>query len=370
MLFDQQLQTLRELAKTQQGNITTRHDFTNKSTNKELSGTISLSMTNNPTLHSENYNHQITVPLKDNTSYAQDDGSLILNTFINQLIDEEVSVLINGENFIVHVRELSNWSVKIEDDLDSNDGIRDNEQVESHSEYEASTKHETKNSNVMDEPDDVTDSEKEINETKEEEIPQKQNHFDCNSTPSDDSCPPGFEFLKGQSTLKPHGSESHKTSHCSTSFAKYREKDFKGTSLLHEINHVIEFGGSDFGLEIFASNTTLIFSVGGGGDRGRVEGVEERKGRGMRGGGKIGGGGTGRCGGEEEAGGSGPLVGGGGARCGNRRKRGMDEVGEVGQWAEAGWLRGTRMIGRGIRGMEGMGVQRTYIIRGGWRGWV
>ncbi|GJV49258.1 RNA-directed DNA polymerase, eukaryota, reverse transcriptase zinc-binding domain protein [Tanacetum coccineum] len=168
----------------------------------------------------------------------------ILNTFINQLIDEEVSVLINGENFIVHVRELSNWSMKIEDDLDSNDGISDNEQVEYHSEYEASTKHETKNSNVMDEPDDVTDSEKEINETKEEEIPQKHNHFDCNSTPSDDSCPPGFELLKGQSTLKPHDSESHKTSHCSTSFAKYREKDFKGTSLLHEINHAIEVGGA------------------------------------------------------------------------------------------------------------------------------
>ncbi|GJT82233.1 homeobox-leucine zipper protein ATHB-7-like protein [Tanacetum coccineum] len=72
-----QLQMLRELAKTQQGNITTRHDFTNKSSNKELIGTISLSMTNNPTLHSENYNHQITVPFKDNTSYAQDDGSLV-----------------------------------------------------------------------------------------------------------------------------------------------------------------------------------------------------------------------------------------------------------------------------------------------------
>nr|GEY44810.1 hypothetical protein [Tanacetum cinerariifolium] len=155
-----------------------------------------------------------------------------------------VSVLINGENFIVHVYELSNWSVKIEDYLESKDGISDNEQVESHSSYEASTKHEMKTFNVMDEHDDVTDSEKEINETKEEEIPQKHNHFDRNSTPSDDSCPPSFEFLKGQTTLKPHGSESHKTSHCSNSFAKYREKDFKGTTLLHEINHVIEVGGA------------------------------------------------------------------------------------------------------------------------------
>ncbi|GJS45072.1 RNA-directed DNA polymerase, eukaryota, reverse transcriptase zinc-binding domain protein [Tanacetum coccineum] len=187
-------------------------------------------------------------------------GRLCIATKHKQLIDEEVPVLINGENFIVHVHELSNWSVKIEDELESEDRISDNEQAESHLGYDASTKHETKNSNVMDETDDVTDSEKEINEMKEEEIPQKKNHFDYNSTPLDDSCPSGFEFLKGQSTLKLHGLESHKTSHCSTSFAKYHEKDFKGTPLLHEINHVIEFGGSDFGLEIFASNTTLIFS--------------------------------------------------------------------------------------------------------------
>ncbi|PWA51469.1 leucine zipper, homeobox-associated, Homeodomain-like protein [Artemisia annua] len=72
-----QLQMLRELAKKQQGNITTRHDFTNKSSNKELSGMISLSMTNNSTLLSENYNHQIVDPFKDNTSYAQDDGRII-----------------------------------------------------------------------------------------------------------------------------------------------------------------------------------------------------------------------------------------------------------------------------------------------------
>nr|GEU80764.1 hypothetical protein [Tanacetum cinerariifolium] len=183
--------------------------------------------------------------------------SLCIDTKHKQLIDEEVSVLINGENFIVHVYEVSNWSVKIEDYLESKDGMSDNEQVQSHSGYEASTKHEMKTSNVMDEPDDVTDSEKEINETKEEEIPQKHNHFDCNSTPSDDSCPPGFEFLKGQTTFKPHGSESHKTSHYSTSFAKYREKDFKGTSLLHEINHVIEVGGA-LGYDMNKLGTKMI----------------------------------------------------------------------------------------------------------------
>nr|GEW78873.1 RNA-directed DNA polymerase, eukaryota, reverse transcriptase zinc-binding domain protein [Tanacetum cinerariifolium] len=147
-----------------------------------------------------------------------------------------------GTEPVVRGGGVSPFPITIEDDLESEDGISDNEQVESHSGYKASTKHEMKNSNVMDEPDDVTGSKKEINETKEEEIPQKHNHFYCNSTPSNDSCPPGFKFLKGQSSLKPHGSESHKTSHYSTSLAKYHEKDFKGTSLLHEINHVIEVG--------------------------------------------------------------------------------------------------------------------------------
>ncbi|GJW77389.1 hypothetical protein Tco_0139071 [Tanacetum coccineum] len=50
-------------------------------------------------------------------------GRLCIATKQKQLIDEEVFVLINGDNFIVHVRELSNRSVKIEDDLESEDGI-------------------------------------------------------------------------------------------------------------------------------------------------------------------------------------------------------------------------------------------------------
>ncbi|GKD25255.1 hypothetical protein Tco_1231469, partial [Tanacetum coccineum] len=60
-------------------------------------------------------------------------GRLCIATKHKQLTDEEVPVLINGENFIVHVRELSNWSVKIEDELESEDRISDNEQAESHS---------------------------------------------------------------------------------------------------------------------------------------------------------------------------------------------------------------------------------------------
>nr|GEW79644.1 RNA-directed DNA polymerase, eukaryota, reverse transcriptase zinc-binding domain protein [Tanacetum cinerariifolium] len=38
-----------------------------------------------------------------------------------KFINEEVSVMINGETFEVHVRELSNWSVKIVDDIESED---------------------------------------------------------------------------------------------------------------------------------------------------------------------------------------------------------------------------------------------------------
>ncbi|GJV11473.1 hypothetical protein Tco_1353014, partial [Tanacetum coccineum] len=121
-----------------------------------------------------------------------------------RVIDEEVSVVINGDKFVVHVHELSNWSVKIEDDLDSKDETSENKQAEPHSDSSKdSIKQKMKNRNVMDETDDILDNEKENNELKDEELPQKQEHSDSNPTSSDGSSPPGFKFLKGQSTLKP-----------------------------------------------------------------------------------------------------------------------------------------------------------------------
>ncbi|PWA95558.1 RNA-directed DNA polymerase, eukaryota, Reverse transcriptase zinc-binding domain protein [Artemisia annua] len=62
--------------------------------------------------------------------------------------------------------------------------------------------------------------------------------------PSDLSCPPGFEQLKNTNKCRPHHASSSRTSKCSTSFAKYRKKDIKGISLIHEMSRIIEVGGS------------------------------------------------------------------------------------------------------------------------------
>nr|GEX04653.1 RNA-directed DNA polymerase, eukaryota, reverse transcriptase zinc-binding domain protein [Tanacetum cinerariifolium] len=147
-------------------------------------------------------------------------GRLCIATKQKRVIDEEVSVVINGDEFVVHVRELSNWSVKIEDDFNLEDETSKNEQAEPHSDSsEDSIKQEMKNPNIMDETDDISDNEKVNKELRDEELPQNQEQSDSNPTSSDGCCPTGFEFLKGRSTLKPQGSEPHKMSKCSTSFA-------------------------------------------------------------------------------------------------------------------------------------------------------
>ncbi|GKB85929.1 putative RNA-directed DNA polymerase [Tanacetum coccineum] len=61
---------------------------------------------------------------------------------------------------------------------------------------------------------------------------------------SEASCPPGFEHLKKQRQGEPKNSLSSKTSKCSTSFAKYRKKDIRGISLIHEMSRMIEVGGT------------------------------------------------------------------------------------------------------------------------------
>ncbi|GJR07036.1 hypothetical protein Tco_0530020, partial [Tanacetum coccineum] len=57
-------------------------------------------------------------------------GRLCIATKCKKFIDEDVIVEINGESFDVHVRELSNWSVKFEEDNESEDGLSDNYQVD------------------------------------------------------------------------------------------------------------------------------------------------------------------------------------------------------------------------------------------------
>lgn len=53
---------------------------------------------------------------------------------------------------------------------------------------------------------------------------------------SDGSCPPGFEFLKHQSPCSKQVPTVSSNSKCSTTFARFSKKDYKGHSMLFEIN--------------------------------------------------------------------------------------------------------------------------------------
>ncbi|XP_024996964.1 homeobox-leucine zipper protein ATHB-7-like isoform X2 [Cynara cardunculus var. scolymus] len=70
-------QMLRDLAKTQQGNITMRPDFANKSSNENFDDKITLSMADNSKVLSENDNQEIHVPFYGDTSYVGEDGKII-----------------------------------------------------------------------------------------------------------------------------------------------------------------------------------------------------------------------------------------------------------------------------------------------------
>ncbi|KVH91777.1 Homeodomain-containing protein [Cynara cardunculus var. scolymus] len=76
-LHPRQLQMLRDLAKTQQGNITMRPDFANKSSNENFDDKITLSMADNSKVLSENDNQEIHVPFYGDTSYVGEDGKII-----------------------------------------------------------------------------------------------------------------------------------------------------------------------------------------------------------------------------------------------------------------------------------------------------
>nr|GEU28692.1 RNA-directed DNA polymerase, eukaryota, reverse transcriptase zinc-binding domain protein [Tanacetum cinerariifolium] len=54
--------------------------------------------------------------------------------------------------------------------------------------------------------------------------------------------PPGFEQFKNHKQDTPQHSSSSKTSNCSMFFARYKKKDIRGISLIHEMSHMIEVG--------------------------------------------------------------------------------------------------------------------------------
>ncbi|GJY39306.1 hypothetical protein Tco_0425670 [Tanacetum coccineum] len=103
-----------------------------------------------------------------------------------------------------------------------------------------------------------------------EEANNKESNPECKAESSDLSRPPGFEFMKKSSSP---------SSKCSTSFARFRKKDIKGVSLIHELNQIIDVGNSlgydvrvvergkeenACGSKIFALNTIMARGRSGG----------------------------------------------------------------------------------------------------------
>nr|GEX65776.1 RNA-directed DNA polymerase, eukaryota [Tanacetum cinerariifolium] len=77
-----------------------------------------------------------------------------------------------------------------------------------------------------------------------EEANNKESNPEYKAESSDLSRTPGFEFMK---------KSSPSSSKCSTSFARFRKKDIKGVSLIHELNQIIDVGNS-FGYDVIDMN--------------------------------------------------------------------------------------------------------------------
>nr|GEU37807.1 hypothetical protein [Tanacetum cinerariifolium] len=142
-------------------------------------------------------------------------GRVCISTKTHKFLSEKVDVEIHGEIFKVQVYELGTWSINI---VDKNEESQD------------STSNEDQN-----------------------ELEKVADTFDDNSekNSSDLSCPPGFEHLKKGAT-----------SRCSTSFSRYRKKDIKGISLIHELPRFTEVGGL-LGFDVKGCRKSLNHMING-----------------------------------------------------------------------------------------------------------
>ncbi|GJR74701.1 hypothetical protein Tco_0087066 [Tanacetum coccineum] len=182
-------------------------------------------------------------------SSALSSGRVCISSKSHHLISENVQVEINKELFEATVQEIGSWSIKINDDyLDtsSNDIIKEldisSESIDDHTVDDL--EHIQANLNNIDNQDfdqkmDLNEDNKQgeavIQQPPKEEVDNKVSNPDRKAEPSDLSRPPGFEFMKKSSSS---------SSKCSTSFARFRKKDIKGVSLIHELNQIIDVGSS------------------------------------------------------------------------------------------------------------------------------
>ncbi|GJS00739.1 RNA-directed DNA polymerase, eukaryota, reverse transcriptase zinc-binding domain protein [Tanacetum coccineum] len=222
-------------------------------------------------------------------SSALSSGRVCISSKSHRLISKNVQVEINNELFEATVQEIGSWCIKITDDyidLSSNDNIKDvdtsSESIDDHSvddlEYIQTNLNNIVNQvseQKMDNNEENKQGEEDIHlivpqQPPKEEANNKESNPECKAESSDLSRPPGFEFMKKSSSP---------SSKCSTSFARFRKKDIKGVSLIHELNQIIDVGNSlgydvrvvergkeenACGSKIFALNTIMARGRSGG----------------------------------------------------------------------------------------------------------
>ncbi|PWA80112.1 hypothetical protein CTI12_AA199960 [Artemisia annua] len=194
-------------------------------------------------------------------------GRVCIATTQKSFISEEVTVSVNGVDFNVNVHELAIWSINIDKVQDSDDETSEKEDGTPSSDFgdliSGDKLEEVRHDNHID------NSEENIKKSTEsmEHVVKDQSHTSSPilntsnvnkaSTDSEDlSCPPGFEHLKRNISTHPSHSVCSSSAKCSTMFAKYRKKDIKSLSLLHEMNHIIEVGGA-LGYDVRGCRKTL-----------------------------------------------------------------------------------------------------------------
>ncbi|PWA53963.1 hypothetical protein CTI12_AA442730 [Artemisia annua] len=201
-------------------------------------------------------------------------GRICIATKQQSLISEWVNVLIHGENFNVHIKEVGTWSTHITNDLDvtdSDDDSRslneDENQNDVLDEFIQQVVAEEKSSNSTNEVNHVKkvgecfESEsagskppgfEHVNKVEEnslmdsvknvQEVNPKET--EVKNVDSDATIPPGFENLfRGDKDASCSPSKS-RTSKCSTSFGNHKKKGMKGFSFIDEMNRMIEVGGA------------------------------------------------------------------------------------------------------------------------------
>ncbi|GJR36521.1 RNA-directed DNA polymerase, eukaryota, reverse transcriptase zinc-binding domain protein [Tanacetum coccineum] len=176
-------------------------------------------------------------------SSALSSGRVCISSKSHSLISENVQVEINNELFEATVQVIGSWCIKITNDyidLSLNDNIKDvdtsSESIDDHS------------------VDDLEYIQTNLNDIPpKEKANNKESNPECKAESSDLSRPPGFEFIKKSSSL---------SSKCSTSFARFRKKDIKGVSLIHELNQIIDVGNS-LGYDVRGCKRTLNKMING-----------------------------------------------------------------------------------------------------------